>query len=216
MSIKSRNKECQACLMTAAACIAVVALWAVLAVPGAALAKKPGGGGGTPEVLHGNATFRDATGDTVQSDGGGIYSDAVDGTVLGLQEFFRLSLKLKKNGGRSLNLDFTGQSIEPGFLPASQNIWILWVKGNLTDWRGQDIGMPVLRQGNLLFGQTGKDEADVSYGRWGGSYLTVTRTGADVWTIESLPTDEAVFYRHDVAREFGSGPMPFRVTYSGQ
>ena len=168
----------------------------------------------------------DALGDRVQSDGGGPYTDASSGkkgsaTVLGLGDFFRLKVQLnKKNEGRSFSLDFTGLDIDSAFFPKSENIWILWVKGTLAEWRDQQLEAPVLRKGNLFFGQTGKDEANVSYGRWGDEtqrdLLTVTRTGDDVWTIESLPGDLAYFYRQDAGKGFGSGLMPFQVTYEGQ
>ncbi len=218
---KNRNKKVGLCVMVVTSCFILAGIWAVLATPETALAKKPGGGGGKPEALHGTATFRDALGDRVQSDGGGPYTDASIGkkggaTVLGLGDFFRLKVKLnKKNEGRSFNLDFVGLDINPAFFPASPDVWILGVQGTLQEWRAQDLNTGVLRKGNLFFGQTGKDEANVSYGRWGGNYLTVTRTDVDVWTIESLPTDYAFFYRQDLGG-FGTGPMPFQVTYEGQ
>ena len=122
--------------------LVIAASYLVLLPLDAILAKKPEG---KPEVLHGSTTFRDFSADTVQSDDSGAYSDAVDATVLGLGEFFRLSIKLKKNGGRSLSLDFTGQDIDPDFLPANSNIWNLWIEGTLADWRAQALDTAVLR-----------------------------------------------------------------------
>jgi hypothetical protein len=189
------------------------------------LAAKPGGGGGKPAALHGSAAFRDGLGDRVQSDGEGPYTDESSGkkgsaTVLGLGDFFRLKVKEDKKGvGRRFNLDFDGLTIDPAFFPKSENIWILGVNGTLAEWRAQTENVGVLRKGNLHFGQTGKDEANVSYGRWGGDYLTVTRTGTDVWTIESFATNTAVLWRDlvdGIAVECGSGPMPFLVTYNGK
>jgi hypothetical protein len=216
MSNKSRRKRVRMGLVVVAACIVLAGLWAVLATPQTALAKKP-------EVLHGAAAFRDSPGDAVRSDTGDPYIDAVDFTELGLGGFFRLSIQAKKNGGRRLDLTFP-EGISPDFFPATQNIWILWLSGSIADWRDQALGASVLRAGNLLIGQTGKDEAGISFGKWGpdgegqkGGLLSVTRTGVDEWTIESLTTDLARFYRHT-----GTGwtwyelkPMPFRVTYHG-
>jgi len=213
MSIKSKNKRAKICLMVVTTCLALAGFWAVLATPETALARRP-------EVLHGSASFRDGPGDRVRSDGEGPYtytgSGKGDAILLGLGDFFRLRVKVDKKGvGRRFDLDFGGLDIDPTFFPASENIWILWIKGTLAEWRAQETDDPVLREGKLHFGQTGKDEANVSYGRWDeSSYLTVTRTGTGVWTIESLDDNEAVFYRQDVGMR--SGPMPFLVTYNGQ
>jgi hypothetical protein len=223
MSGSRSGKSCGVCLTVAVSFLVLTVLWATLASPETALAVKPDKpdkpGGGAPDVLHGSVTFLDRDGDAVTSDSSEPdvprpYVDAVDFTEVGLAEFFRLTIKLKKNGGRSLNVDFEGKA-EEGFAPESENIWILWVQGSIADWRGQIPGTPVQRTGNLLLGITGKDEANVSYGRWGGSQVTVTLTeeGSDVWTIEG---DWAVFYRHDVQQTFGQAAMPFKVTYNGQ
>lgn len=224
MSNKNRNKRAGIGLMVAAICIVLLGLWTVLATPEIAQAKKPDGGG-QPEVLHGAAEFEeDSAGYAVRSDGLGPYVDGVDFTELGLDGFFRLRIHLKKDAGRKLDLTFP-EGISPEFFPTTQNIWILWLNGSLTDWRDQTLNQPVLRMGNLLIGQTGKDEAGISYGRWGpdgegqkGNLLTVTRIDEDVWTIESLTIDSARFYR-----QTGKGwtwyelaPMPFRLTYNGQ
>lgn len=225
MSNKNRNKKVEICLMVVATCIVAAGLWAILVTPEIAQAKKPGGGG-KPEVLHGVAEFEDSDGYAVQSDGLGPYVDGVDFTELGLEGFFRLRIHLKNDAGRKLDLTFP-EGISSDFFPTTQNIWILGLNGSLADWRAQDEGVAVLRMGNLLIGQTGKDEAGISYGRWGpdgegqegkGDRLTVIRTGPDKWTIESPATDSARFYR-----QTGKGwtwyelaPMPFKVTYYGQ
>jgi len=223
MSNKNRNKRIGIGLMVAAICTVLLGLWTVLATSELAEAKKPGGGG-QPEVLHGAAEFKeDSANYAVRSDGLGLYVDGVDFTELGLEGFFRLRIHLKKDAGRKLDLTFPG-GISPEFFPTTQNIWILWLEGSLTDWRAQAEGVPVPRMGNLLIGQTGKDEAGISYGRWGpdgegkGNLLTVRRTGTDEWTIESLAEDSARFYR-----QTGTGwewyelaPMPFKVIYDGE
>ncbi|MHC4510474.1 MAG: hypothetical protein ACYTAO_16220, partial [Planctomycetota bacterium] len=69
MSIKSKNKRVGLCLMVGTICIAVAGLWAVLATPETALAKKPSGGGGG----GGNdpACFE------LDFDGGGVWSDGL-------------------------------------------------------------------------------------------------------------------------------------------
>lgn len=217
MSNQSKRKRVGMGLVVVAACIVLAGLWAVLATPQTALATRP-------EVLHGTAAFRDSAGDAVRSDTGDPYIDAVDFTELGLGGFFRLSIQLKKDAGRRLDLIFP-EGISPEFFPTTQKIWILWLNGSLADWRDQTLNVPVLRTGNLLIGQTGKDEAGISFGRWGpdgedqkGDLISVTRTEEDQWTIESLATDSARFYRHT-----GKGwtwyelkPMPFRVTYYGE
>jgi len=230
MSNKNRNKRIGIGLMVASICIVLLGLWAVLATPETALATKPGGGG-QPEILHGSATFRDFPGteqplepkDAIQSDGLGPYVDGIDFTDLGLEGFFRLRIHLKKDAGRKLDLTFP-EGISHDFFPTTQNIWILGLNGSLADWRAQAEGVPVPRMGNLLIGQTGKDEAGISYGRWGpdgeeqGDLLTVTRIDEDVWTIESFATNLARFYRHTGKgwEWYELAPMPFQVTYYGQ
>jgi hypothetical protein len=235
---KNRNKKVGLCVMVVTASLILAAVWAVLATPETALAKKPDnpGGGGEPEVLHGTATFRDDLNepddpldpfDRVLSDGDSYtYTGSGKGgaILLGLGDFFRLKVQVDKKGvGRRFVLDFDGllrsdgvTPLDPGFSPENPYVWSLNVQGTLAEWRAQEIGTEVLREGNLYFGSAkGWDHAHVSYGKWGGSYLTVTRTDVDVWTIESLPGDEAVFYRQDLG-EFGTGPMLFQVTYEGQ
>ena len=207
--------------MVVTASLVLVGIWAALAIPETALAKKPGD---DESVLNGSATFRDDTGDRVRSDGGPYY-DSANGrkgdTILDLgSSFFRLVVKknLRKNTGRSLVLDFEGLNINPVFIPANQDMWELIVKGTLQDWREQDIGVPVLRDGYIYFGVRGKDEARLNYGLGSldGDPLTVTRKGDDVWTIESFDTDIAKFYRPDLGDlDCGSGPMPFKIDYDG-
>jgi len=237
---KNRNKKVGLCVMVVTSCFILAGLWAVLAAPETApAAKKTGGGkkGSGQGALHGCIELRDASGDRVQSDGGGRYCDGLDSTKGGLLEFFRFIMKVKKNGvGRRLFLnfaDFSQGGNDNSCLPADENIWILGVNGTLTDWRTQTPGAGVKRHGNLHFGKTGKDEANVSFGRFGvGDPLTVTllEAGVDVWTIESFgpgedpddpagPGDTAVLWRDlvdGIAVECASGPMPFKVTYEGQ
>ncbi|MFC1636506.1 hypothetical protein ACFL5Z_16875 [Planctomycetota bacterium] len=228
---KNRNKSVGVCLTVVTSCLVLAVSWAILAKPETALAKKPDnpGGGGKQDVLHGSVTFRDFPGmveppllaDTIQSDGLGPYVHSVDFTEVGLGSFFQLFVKLKRDAGRSLALLFP-DGLDPDYFPAEQNIWILTINKSIAKFRVLPLDVPVLWEGYLVFGQTGKDEAGISFGYWpefGDSKLTVTRTGVDVWTIESLATDEAVFYRHGKATgrlEYGRGPMPFKITYTGQ
>jgi hypothetical protein len=235
---KNRNKSVGVCLTVVTSCLVLAVVWAILITPETAFADKPDKppgqdkpDGDKQDVLHGSVTFRDFPGteepllpaDAVQSDGLGPYVDSVDFTEVGLASFFQLTVKLKKNAGRSLALFFP-DGIDPDYFPADQIIWNLNIvrddpdKSTLDEFRALPLDVPVLRVGNLLLGQTGKDEASISFGRWpelGASKLTVTRIGEDVWTIESLATDEAVFYRHGPI-EYGRGPMPFKITYTGQ
>ncbi len=222
---KNRNKTVGLCLMVVTACLVLAALWGVLGVPGPALgAGKSGGKKGSGQgALHGCITLRDDDGDRVLSDDFGPYCDGFDNTKGGLLEFFRFTMKVKKNGaGRRLFLNFAdftapdGGTFDETLLPAEVNIWILGVNGTLADWRAQDLDTEVLREGNLFFGKTGNEEASVSYGRWGGDNLTVTRIDDDVWTIESFTSNTAVVGTNNLSSVFGSGPMPFKVTYNGQ
>jgi hypothetical protein len=228
---KNRKKTVGLCVMVVTASLVMAGLWAVLATPETALADhkgkphgKPGGdGGGENSAIHGCVELRDDTDDRVQSDTRGEYCDGEDSTIVGLLEFFRFKMKVKNNGvGRRLFLNFanfTDQDAVNACLPADQNVWILGVDGTLAEWRAQDLNAGVLRDGNLHFGKTGKDEANVSFGRFGrGDDLTVTRTDVDVWTIESLAGNTAVLWRDLVdgtAVPCASGSMPFKVTYDG-
>jgi hypothetical protein len=244
---KNRNKKVGLCVMVVTACLVLATLWAVLATPETALAaKKTGGGkkGSGQGALHGCITLRDAEGDQVQSDGGGRYFDGFDNTWGGLLEFFRFGMKVKNNGvGRSLLLNFDDFVPDvTACLPAEENVWVLNVQGTLDDFRAQGVDgnqNPVLRKGNLRFG-TNRDAANVGFGTFRstfpdgplGDLLTVTRIGTadsddpdnyanpdDVWTIESLATDEAVLYRNNpdgIPDVCGRGPMPFLVTYDGR
>ncbi len=241
---KNRNKKVGICVMVVTASLVLAGLWAVLAAPETALAdKKTGGGkkGSGQGALHGCITLRDAGGDGVQSDwfatdatpGDNPYCDGFDNTTVGLLEFFRFSMRVKKNvAGRRLVLDFTGftdQDAVNSCLPADKNVWKLGVKGTLDDWRaqGDTEDNPQLRNGNLHFGKTGKDEANVSFGKFDvGHPLTVTRIDIDedgslddAWTIESFPDDTAVLWRDlvdGIAVPCASGSMPFLVTYDGR
>ena len=213
---KNRNKRVGLCVTVVAGCLILAVAWAVLSMPETALAKRPGGGG-KPEVLHGSVTFHDRDGDKITSDGGGDYVHNVDFTEVGLEGFFQLTVKLKKNAGRRLDVHIP-DGLDPDYYPAEEDIWILTIRKGLADFRALTPNESVWWEGNVLLGQTGKDEACISFGRWpelDASKLTVTRTGVDVWTIESLATDEAVFYRHGQI-EYGRGSMPFKITYTGQ
>jgi hypothetical protein len=212
----SSNKRVSVWLTVVVSCLVVAVPWVVLATPETALAKKP-----APDVLHGSVVFADRDGDKIKSDGGGDYVHDVDLTEVGLASIFKLTVKSKRDAGRSLEV-VVPDGLDPDYYPANENIWILTVIKGISEFRAVPLNVPVLWGGYLIFGQTGKDEAGISFGYWpefGGSKLTVTRTGVDVWTIESLAEDEAVFYRHGKATgrlEYGRAPMPFKVTYNAQ
>lgn len=230
---RNRNKKVGLCAMVVMTSLVLVGIWAVLATPEAALAKKPGDGGG---VLNGSATFRDAVDplDRVSSDGGGPYYDSANGrkgdTILDLGDaFFRLQVKknLRKNEGRWFDLDFENLQVVDSegnpipfdpeiFKPENPYVWSLHVQGTLQDWRAQELNVPVLRDGDIYFGNNGNDEAHINYGAgssWDGDQLTVTRIGDDVWTIESFDTDKAQLRRQ--GESFGFTPMPFNIDYDG-
>lgn len=231
---KNKNKTVGLCVMVVAACLVMAAVWAVLATPETALAKKPDNpGGGEPEALHGSATFRDALGDRVRSDGEGPYTYTGSGKggaiLLGLGDFFRLRVNVdKKVVGRRFVLDFDGLDIDPAFFPASQDFWVLYVQGTLEEWKAQELNVPCDRVGRLHFGTKGVDYAYVNYGAMptlDGAPLTVKRIDTDVWTIQSFAPgdpedpDELDDFAH-LFREKGElfeyASMPFLITYYGQ
>jgi hypothetical protein len=214
---KNRKKSVSVWLTVVGSCLVLAVVWAVLATSETALAKKP-----VREVLHGSVVFADRDGDKIKSDSSGDYVHDADLTEVGLgSSLFKLTVKSKRDAGRSLEV-VVPDGLDPDYYPANENIWILTVIKGISEFRALSLDTPVMCEGYLIFGQTGKDEAGISFGYWpefGGSKLTVTRTGVDMWTIESLVTDEAVFYRHGKATErveYGRAPMPFRITYTGQ
>ena len=231
---KNRNKKVGLCVMVAMASLVLVGIWAVLATPEAALAKKPGGDDET-RVLNGSATFRDDPDDRVRSDDGGSYYDSGTGkkgdTVLDLGDaFFRLRAKknLKKDFGRWFDLDFTNLEVvdsegnpisfdTESFEPENPYVWSLHVQGTLEEWRAQPEGVAVLRDGDIYFDNNGNDEAHINYvsgSSWDGDQLTVIYEGNDKWTIESFATDKAQLWRP--GESFGFAPMPFKITYDGK
>ena len=198
-------------LACTAGCIALATICGMLVLTDNALAKKPGKGGGSEgDVISGSCEFRDSIGDGIQSDGLGEYFDSVDSTKAFIWNRFQFETKLRKNGGRSFFVDYT--NLDPSCLPADSNTWQLMVEGTPSEWRAQVEGVGVLRRGQLFFGKTGKDEAAISFGfktqaEDAGDWLTVTRTGTDVWTIESLPGDQADFCGEPVS-------VPFKITFA--
>ena len=66
METKSKNKRVGLCLMVGTICIVVAGLWAVLATPETALAKKPDGGGGKETRTY-RVTFQDDFGTVAAS-----------------------------------------------------------------------------------------------------------------------------------------------------
>lgn len=68
---KNRNKKVGLCVVIVTICFILAALWAVMATPETALAKKPGGGGGgeVGQDIPVCIVFDDAVGDDVKSDG---------------------------------------------------------------------------------------------------------------------------------------------------
>ena len=221
---KNRKKTVGLCVMVVTSCFILATIWAVLATPETALAKKPGGGGGKPEALHGTATFRDALGDRVQSDGGGPYTDASIGkkgsaTVLGLGEFFRLKVQEDKKGvGRRFDLSFP-DSVPASYLPSEAYFWSFNVSCTLSEFRAVTIGNSAKMNARLYFGTKGRIASSINYGNYdyleeAGDPVTVTRTGEYKWTIESLPGDEA-FLRKENEDWRGRASMPFLIEYDG-
>ena len=73
---KNKKKKVGLCLMVVTACLVLAGLWAVLATPETALAKKPtdpGGGGGGKGGAAPNCVIFDGGDDSVRSDDGTPY-----------------------------------------------------------------------------------------------------------------------------------------------
>ena len=235
------RKRSRLSLTGVASCLVLAAAWGILALPGPTIANPPphDHGGGGDDAIHGCITLRDffdtdlttppgpPFDDGVLSDGFGAYCDGVDFTDGALLSFFRFTMKVKKNRGRSLDLDFTdfiNNGLDPSELPAEQNLWIIGIHDfSLEEWRAQTLNAGIERPGKIRFGKGG-DLANVLYGLFGhGTSLTVTRIstdpagmdlGEDLWTIESFPGDTAVFARGQ-GPALGVGSMPFEVLYDG-
>jgi hypothetical protein len=234
MLCKNRNKKVGFCVMVVMASLVLVAVWAALATPETALAKKPGGGG-SEEVLRGTATLESRIGDRVLSDGLGpegeenSYPDGDtgknDAVVLDLGGFFRFVVKEDRKGvGRRFVMDFSddngGLIVDPAFLPQNEYTWGLHVEGTLDEWRLQPEGVGVPREARIRFGTKGVDAANVNYGAGSspddGDPVTVTKIDTDVWTIESKSEsgEEAQLFR-DNGEHFGFASVPFLITYDG-
>lgn len=112
MSTKRKNKRIGVCLMAVTSCLIVAILWAVLATPETALAKKPGSGGprGETQDIPVSAVIEDTEG--VSSDGGGAYVDkkkdhisAFVGRRAG--QFILDTNTNNAEGGRTMKLNFS-------------------------------------------------------------------------------------------------------------
>ena len=118
-------------------------------------------------------------------------------------------------------LDIANVMYDTNELPASEELWVLGIKGSLDEWQDQTLFDDVLRNGKLRFGNgsdgKNKDELVILYGDFGyGSPLTVTRIGDDVWTIEGDWAEVARQGKGNANFDvLGSGAIPFKVTYDG-
>lgn len=114
MSTKRKNKRIGVCLMAVTSCLIVAVLWAVLATPETALAKKPGSGGpsGETQDIPVSAVIDDQSNEGVSSDGGGAYVDkkkdhisAFVGRRAG--QFILDTNTNNAEGGRTMKLNFS-------------------------------------------------------------------------------------------------------------
>ena len=238
---KNRNKTVGLCVMVVTSCFILATLWAVLAAPETALAKKPGGGGGgggKKQEIPVSVTFRDSGTDGVQSDGGGAYTRKPGDKV---KAFIGMGgqLRLQTWGSRTrtLLLNFPSLPVECSLASGS-------VHGNLItlgeDTDDDGVLTPEELEGDkghrldLLAMDTGSDNSKKAglrisfpndgtwYVRFGGGeegLVTVTATDTDddgkpdEWTIEAGDgdSDKAAVLPH------GEEPcalvkMPFLIT----
>lgn len=117
----NRNKKVGLCVMVVTACLVLAGIWAVLATPETALAKKPDGSKGGGKYLHLSVTFRDADGDRVTSDASddedGTYYDGEDKVIALAYKLFRFDTtrgaSSHKGGKRTVTLDLSGFDDSP-------------------------------------------------------------------------------------------------------
>jgi hypothetical protein len=111
MLSKSKNERVGICLIVFMACTVLAGVWAVLAVPETALAKKPGGGGadGATQDIAVSVVIDDQSPAGVSSDGGGAYIDSKKDHVSAIvgrnQGQFLLATNTNNaEGGRTMEL----------------------------------------------------------------------------------------------------------------
>ena len=122
MSKKNENKRARIYLVVAATFIVLAGLWAVLATPETALAKKPGNGGpdGKTQDIPVRVVIDDLSGQGVLSDGGGAYIDSKKNhisTFVGRNagQFILNTNTNNAEGGRTMTFNFPLDGSDPGF-----------------------------------------------------------------------------------------------------
>lgn len=224
---KNRNKKVGLCVMVVTASLVLAGLWAVLATPETALAKKPdkppgqdkpdkpGGGGG--KYLYLDVFFDDDGLDRVKSDGLGTYSHGKDKVIALAYKRFRLDTT-KKGGKRTVTLDLS-DFVES---PFGQNPIVVAVDMRLGFKYMEDEAGDFLEELDVTGMSEGDDNAikatmsihfsyngelyGLAFGtiaQWideisvGTDPVTLTRTGPDTWTIEATSYDQAALYLLD-------------------
>ena len=118
MTIESNNKKerVETCVMVLASCIVLAGVWATLATPETALAKKPVGGesgGEVGQAIYVCIAFDDAAGDGIKSDGdvycGGEKRSKISaGVGRNFNIVFDSNNSKKRTAGRTVRLDLSG------------------------------------------------------------------------------------------------------------
>ena len=227
-----KNKTVGFYLMVVTACLVLATLWAVLATPETALAKKPGGGGGgKKQEISVSVTFRDDVGDGVKSDDGGPYTRERRNKV---KAFIGMGGQLRLNTWDStvrsilLNIPASDCTLQGGFGHANlvtlgedtDDNGVLTPeelegdKGHRLDLLAMETGSSTNAGLRITFPVPDNKNGDAWYVRFGGGeegLVTVTRESDSVWTIEAGVGDLAALAR------WGQEPcafvsMPFLIT----
>ena len=206
MSNKSKNNRVGICLVVIATCIVLVGLWAVLATPKAALAKKPSDGGdsGVAPVC-------------IEFDiGGGIQSD--DGTPYCDDKQLKVEanmtqdghVNLQPNTGRGQGRTLLVYTNLTGEIPLVG--WRFLLGGWRDDFDMRDMYLGEVREDvNLMINAEAPSNSEnivnwllnlwpdrtrygIDYSE--STFVTVTRDTADTWTIEVDDADRAVLVLH--------------------
>ncbi len=187
-------------------------------------AKKPsgagGGGGGSTNYLSTVCTVSDFT-PGVSSDGGGVYTDGVDGVRCYISVSKNDADLVTYNTGRTLHFDFPGgdPAVTAAGIPSSfdavADMFGINYYGN---YDSMGIGTTAQVQLNLQF-YVGSVTYELDY-----AALAVIRLDANTWVITSESTDSpyAPFafgpnaklnvIRRRAQKTFGVVSMPFRIT----
>ena len=218
------SKRIRVCLIAVTFFLALATVWAVLPVPGTALAKKPDKDPGNRIPV--TVTFWDDDSVRIQSDGGGTYFDSASIGRAG-KFSFAIGGRQKPNEPdvRMLSLDFSDcfsvpvQCTPPlspsGLFAASPGSVNLSIHGiDLTEMFPGEFS-PAGMNLNIDLTKTGGGYWTL---RWaldfencpdpGSLPVTVTRTAADTWEIEAFPDDLACL------GEIVGGKWEFRGFYS--